>query len=85
MKNMKRAYRRYKKFVKTKKRAEDNYYWLGWDNNSKAEFINEVMTEGRSAWLQTTGTPCSCWMCQYGKYERLTSEEVRKIIDEQIE
>ena len=83
---MKRAYRRYKKFVKTKKRAEDNYYWLGWDNNSKAEFVNEVMTEGRSAWLQTTGRPCNCWMCcNYDKYDRPKSQDVKKDIWERLD
>jgi hypothetical protein len=86
MKNMKRAYRRYKKQVHLKRRAEKNYYWLGFEEESKAEFIKKVLHGEIHTWLRHTGRPCNCSMCsRYDKYQRPTIVEEKKIIDEQLE
>ena len=35
---------------------------------------------------RSTGTPCSCWMCSYNKYNRLDyKRETRRIIKEFLE
>ena len=88
MKDKKRAYRRYKKEMVLKRRAKkwysgDNMFSIG-KTQSWAEYWNEVKKGEIDCWLRHTGKPCSCWMCSE-KYQRPTGEEVRKIIDEQLE
>jgi len=40
---------------------------------------------GKSVWMRSTGTICSCWICcGDSKYKRLSSEGVQNIIDEQL-
>lgn len=90
MKNTKRAYRRYMKEVHLKRRAR-NYYdnshsmSINRDNKCWGDFYKEVQSGESGLWMRHTGKVCSCWMCSYYKYERPTPEEVRQIIDEQLE
>jgi hypothetical protein len=37
-----------------------------------------------SEWMKNTGTPCSCWMCSYGGYERTPNWKVQKEMWEEI-
>lgn len=84
---MKRAYRRYKKQVKFKKRIKN---WTKgmytWNPQKKEEWIKEIL-EGKShTFLRTTGNPCNCWMCSVeNKYIRPKKQDVQKDIDEQLE
>lgn len=34
-----------------------------------------------SEWMKNTSTPCSCWMCSYGGYERTPKHIIKKEID----
>jgi hypothetical protein len=89
MKNMKRAYRRYKKEVLLKRRAR-NYYDYSWslsvDNtNSWANFYKGVENGEIHTWMRHTGRPCSCSLCSRGGYVRMSASEVCKIIRQQLE
>lgn len=89
MKNMKRAYRRYKKLVHLKRRAR-NYYDWSWSysvNNNNlcwADYWKEVNSGETSVWMRHTGVACSCWMCSQ-KYDKPTAETIRNIINEQLD
>jgi hypothetical protein len=89
MKNMKRAYRRYKKEVLLKRRAR-NYYDYSWSlsvDNTKswADFYNDVESGEVHTWMRNTGKPCSCSLCSSEKYVRISASEVCKIIRQQLE
>lgn len=83
---MKRAYRRYKKEVKFKKRV---YIWTkgiwGHTPQEHENWIKEIF-EGKSCtFLRTTGRPCNCWMCTYKKYDRPKKQDVQKDIWERLD
>ena len=89
MKNMKRAYRRYKKQVHLKRRAR-NYYDYSWslsieNTNSWADFYNGVENGEFHIWMRHTGKPCSCSLCSSEKYVRISASELYKIIKQQLE
>jgi len=89
MKNMKRAYRRYKKEVHLKRRAKNYYAYantLSINRESKcwADYYDEIKSGESAVWMRHTGKVCSCWYCSYYKYKRPTSEFVRNIINEQL-
>lgn len=84
---MKRAYRRYMKEVKFKKRVKT---WTQgtytWNPQLREEWIKEIFEGKASTFLRTTGRPCNCWMCSgENKYERPKNQDVQKYIWEQIE
>lgn len=89
MKNMKRAYRRYKKEVHLKRRARNYYDWsysLSIHKESCwAEFKESVEFGESYTWMRSTGKPCSCNMCSHNKYSRLPKSDVKKIIKNQLE
>lgn len=78
MKDMTRAYRRYKKWVKFKKRV-DNWTCYHGENRVRDEFREEILEGVRCTWLRTTGRPCNCWMCsgEY-KYVRPPKDQIQK-------
>jgi len=89
MKNLKRAYRRYKKEVHLKRRARNYYDYsfsmsINKDSLSWADFWKEVKSGESGLWMRHTGKPCSCSMCSFPTYKRPASMELKKIIDEQI-
>lgn len=86
MKNMRRAYRRYKKWVKFKKRVEEwtrGTYIL--EPETREEWVEEIYKGETHNFLKTTGKPCSCSMCSYDKYKRTQSQYIQKGINEQID
>ena len=89
MKNLKRAYRRYKKEVVLIKRARNYYDWSYslsiQKENCWAEFKESVEFGESYTWMRSTGKPCSCYMCSFNKYNRLTKSDIKKIIDDQLE
>lgn len=90
MKNLKRAYRRYKKAVHLKRRARNYYDWsysLSINNKglSWAEYWKEVKSGETGVWMRHTGKVCSCWMCSYDKYERPQKHEIQRDIIDQID
>jgi len=91
MKDLKRAYRRYKKEVHFKRRAKNVYPWMGYSSAeheqhlSWAEYWNKIQSGERATWLRTTGRPCNCTMCtEYYKYKRPKKGDITKIINSQI-
>ena len=77
MKNMKRAYRRYKNWTKLKKRIKTwtsgGYNPLNTydgDYHTIEDFRQEIMKGDYYTFLRSTSTPCSCPMCAYDKYKR---------------
>ena len=90
MKNMKRAYRRYKKEVHLKRRARNYYDYsssisVNNDNLCWSDYWKEVQSGESGIWMRHTGKVCSCSMCSWPIYEKPTAEEVRNIIDEQLD
>lgn len=84
MKDLKRAYRRYKKETLLKKRAKANFFWLKKPNQSWASFWNEIQEGNSNTWLRNAGVSCSCFMCSgYYKYKRPAKSEIKKIINEE--
>ncbi len=80
MKDLKRAYRRYKAKNLLKKRAKFNYYWLKKTDQSWASFWNEVQKGKINTWLRNTGVVCSCYMCSgMYKYKRPSKSEIKKL------
>ena len=66
MKNMKRAYRRYKKEVHLKRRARNYYdYSFSMSINEKnlcwADYWEEVNSGKSGKWMRHTGKTCSCY------------------------
>lgn len=85
-----RAYRRYKKWIKFKKRTEK---WTtgtySWKPELREEWRKKIL-EGKSCtWLRTTGNPCNCYSCseenKYRKDRGKIKREVLKEVLEQIE
>jgi len=60
----KRALRRYQKDVKHKARLKKYNLWFEVKENSST--FNK---------LKTMSTICSCWMCAYGKYDRVEQKK----------
>lgn len=84
-----RAYRRYKKEVKFKKRLKkllprrgmERYYGVnGWC--SYEEYVEQIKKSQNWTWLKTTSTPCSCDMCSYQKYRNERTKENRQAMKE---
>ena len=84
MKNYKRADRRYKKWIKFKKRVENNMRYC-WSRNlqKKEELRKEILLGQSYTWLKTTGSPCSCDDCS-PKYKRPKKSEILKSIYKKI-
>jgi len=86
MKNMKRAYRRYKKEVKFKSRVK---IWTQgtytWNPQYREEWIKEIFEGKASNFLRTTSRPCNCWMCTFEKYERPKKQDIQKDIWERLD
>lgn len=87
MKDLKRAYRRYKKEVHFKRRAKNVFSWMGYSSEpceqhlSWAEYWNKIQSGERATWLRTTGRPCDCDMCTtYDKYKRPSKSEMYNLI-----
>lgn len=81
MKDLKRAYRRYKKETLLHKRAKMNYYWLERLNQPWPEFWKEVKAGKKCIWMRNTGVACSCYGCSgYFKYKRPSKSEEYKLI-----
>jgi hypothetical protein len=90
MKNLKRAYRRYKKMVNLKRRARNYYDWssslsINKDELCWADYWKEVDSGESGIWMRHTGTPCSCWMCAYDKYDRPLKQNIQKDIWNRIQ
>lgn len=83
MKDRKRAYRRYKKEIKFKKRIKNwarGSYSFGYKN--REEWIDAILKGETSTFLRTTGTPCNCWMCSgENKYQRPQKQYIKKEIE----
>lgn len=95
MKNYKRAYRRYKKYVKFKKRLN---IWikpgpgLYFDKGElvymqKVDVIKQAMKGECYNFLRTTARPCNCYDCStYEKYKRplksIVKKEILKLIED---
>lgn len=75
MKNYSRAYNRYMKHVKFKKRIK-NWFAVNWNHDAN-EIEKAISGEGYT-FLRTTSRPCNCYGCTYRKYER---EHKHKVID----
>lgn len=84
MKNYKRAYRRYKQYVKFKRRL-DNWFKGCRYPAYKDEVYQQALKGQACTWLRTTGNPCNCSMCQYYKYERLPKQKIMKEVWKAIE
>ncbi len=83
MKNMKRAYRRYKKWIKFKRRV-NNWTCYYDDSRLRDEWREEIFNGQNCTWLRTTGRPCNCWICtNQDKYVRPPKCEVQKEIWEE--
>ena len=85
MKNYKRADRRYKKWIKFKRRV-DIYllYCSRWRLSEKEELREEIYAGQKQQWLRTTGKPCSCECCS-PSYKRIVKSKLLKDIYKQIE
>ena len=81
MKNYSRAYNRHKKETKFKTRVK-KWFASHWGND--AEEIEKALTGKGYTFLKTTGRPCSCSMCSYLKYERMSKQKVNKIITDAL-
>lgn len=93
MKNYKRAYRRYKKYVKFKKRLD---VWIKPNTDlfinkgvlvykRKVDIIKEALKGECYTFLRTTSRPCNCYMCStYEKYKRTPKSVIQKEIFKQI-
>lgn len=80
MKDLKRAYRRYKSQTKLKQRAKDFYNYGWWDSMSWANYWIEVQNGG-CKWLRHTGNPCNCYCCtDMFKYKRPSQSEIYNLI-----
>jgi len=95
MKNFKRAERRHKSKCKLEKRLKIWVYQgkcFRTDNveldsigGHELEIIrNEIRSGKLWTFLQSTSTPCSCYLCQGNIYKRSTKSETKKIIEEEL-
>ena len=77
-----REYRRYKKWVKFKRRID---IWTQKDTAFRVDkdWKQEIINGEKATWLRTTGMPCSCPMCSFS-YKRPQKQYVQKDIFEQI-
>lgn len=76
MKNYSRAYNRHKQHVKFIRRVKN---WLKRELNS--ENVSKALDGEILTFLRTTGKPCSCDMCTYPKYKRVSQH---KILQEEL-
>jgi len=72
------------------KRRARNYYDYSYSMNINngvcwADYWKEVQSGESGVWMRHTGKVCSCSLCSWSVYKRLTAEEVRNIINEQLD
>jgi hypothetical protein len=85
MKDMKRAYRRHKKWVKFTKRVKTwTQGMYSWDTERRDEWVKEIYDGQTCNFLKTTARPCNCWMCTFEKYERPKKQDIQKTIWDEI-
>ena len=85
MEGRSRSYRRHKERSKWVRRIK---YWMLqdpyiFDNNGKKIYspsISQCLDTHRSKIYKNTGTPCSCYMCSYGKYDRNEAKKEAKFL-----
>jgi hypothetical protein len=84
-----RAYRRYMKWVKFKRRVDK--YTQGtysWDTARGLEWKEKILKGESCTWLKTTGKTCNCYMCSdYYKYRKDRAKfnrEAQKEIEEEL-
>jgi hypothetical protein len=77
MKNYKRAYRRWKKQVKFKRRVN---LWIHDLTYNRKDGLKERILKGEShRFLKTTGCPCNCYMCSgMNKYKKIPKFKILK-------
>ena len=83
MKTYKRAYRRYKKWIKFKKRVDQwtNY----WSPDPVRQYKADILAGRSCTWLKTTARPCNCFGCSgANKYVRPKKQDVLKEVWEEI-
>lgn len=81
MENHKRAFRRWKKYVKFVKRIQ---IWIQgtyvYNPGLREEWKREILEGKTHTFLRTTSSPCNCEMCTCEKYERPLKNELKKQI-----
>jgi hypothetical protein len=88
MKNLKRAYRRYKQEVKFERRID--IYVSKWQSacyqKNLTEQKNEIRKGNYATFLRTTLNPCNCFCCsEMNKYNRNNHKKINKqIIKEEL-
>ena len=67
----------YASFERWGRDSQGNWRMLHW---------HELAKEKWTQVYRTTGTPCSCWLCQGIRYDRLKyKRDTRRIIDESFD
>ena len=81
MKNLRRAYRRYKQEVKFERRI-DIYIQSWWHNKHPTSDIKNNIREGKeSTFLRSTLNPCNCFSCSaMNKYNRNEQKKIDKLV-----
>jgi len=80
-----KAFRKAKEHSKWVRRVK---YWMLndpyiFDNNGKKIFnpsISQCLEVDRSKIYKNTGTPCSCYMCSFDKYDRNETKKETKFL-----
>lgn len=76
MKNLSRAYNRFKQETNFKRRVK-NWFASHWKNEQ--EEIEKALTGNGYHFLRTTGNPCNCYGCSgCNKYKRTPKHKVIK-------